>query len=63
FGMKGTKSLGDYMTDRKVPLPLRDFMPLLARGSEVVWLPGVGISECARVENGRPACEAAMESV
>ncbi len=63
FGMKGTKSLGDYMTDRKVPLPLRDFMPLLARGSEVVWLPGVGISESARVENGRPACEAAMESV
>ena len=63
FGMKGTKSLGDYMTDRKVPLPLRDFMPLLARENEVIWLPGVGISETARVVKGAPACEARIESL
>ena len=63
FGMRGTKSLGDYMTDRKVPLPLRDFMPLLARENEVLWLPGVGISETARVEKGAPACEVKIESL
>ncbi len=63
FGMKGTKTLGDYMTDRKVPLPLRDFMPLLAKQNEVLWLPGVGISETTRVETGAPACEVRIESL
>ena len=63
LGMRGTKSLGDYMTDRKVPLPLRDLMPLLARENEVLWLPGVGISESARVEKGAPACEVKIESL
>lgn len=63
FGMAGKKSLGDYMTDRRVPLPVRDRMPLLARGSELIWLPGVGISENARVRPDAPALECSVESL
>ncbi len=50
FGMNGqSKSLGDYLTDRKVPLPLRERLPVLAKGSEILWVPGCGISESVRL--------------
>lgn len=48
LGMPGRKLLSDYLTDRGVDRPLRDFVPLVARESEVLWAVGVGISEnCA----------------
>lgn len=50
FGMNGqSKSLGDYLTDRKVPLPLRERLPVLAKGSEILWVPQAGINEKARL--------------
>lgn len=50
FGLRGQrKSLSDYLTDRKFPLPLRARLPLLARGSEILWAAGVGLSEACRV--------------
>ena len=53
FGMDGrTKSLGDYLTDKKFPAPLRSRLPVIARGDEVLWVPGVGISENARLVGG-----------
>ncbi len=56
FGMNGQrKSLSDYLTDRKLPYPLRDRMPILARGQEILWAAGVGISEYARVSENRAA--------
>lgn len=45
FGMQGIKSLQDYFTDRKIDAPLRDHMPLLCIGKEVIWAIGVGPSE------------------
>jgi len=48
FGMQGQKSLQDYLTDRKVDRPFRDHLPLLCRGSEVLWVIGVGASETLR---------------
>ncbi len=42
FGMKGEKSLQDYLTDRKVDRAWRDRIPLLCRGSEVLLVAGVG---------------------
>lgn len=48
LGMKGTKSLSDYMTDLKIPRPLRDGVPLIARGDTVLWAVGLGVSQdCA----------------
>ena len=50
LGMGGkTKSLGDYLTDRRFPLALRDRLPLLVRGGEIMWVPFVGISENAKI--------------
>lgn len=45
----GTKSLGDFLTDRKVPLRLRDSLVVCASGSEVLFVAGVEISERVRV--------------
>ncbi len=48
----GTKSLNDYLTDKKVPIRLREGLPLLANGNEVLAVFGVAISNSVRVENG-----------
>ena len=56
LGMGGrSKSLSDYLTDRKLPYPLRDRVPVIARGSEILWAAGVGVSEHARVFENRAA--------
>lgn len=54
LGLSGTKRLSDYLSDRKVPLHERDALWLLAKGSEVLWVPGVGISETVKA---RPDAE------
>ncbi len=41
----GTKSLGDYFTDKKIPARLRGKIPLVAVGSEVLIVGGVEISD------------------
>lgn len=42
FGMNGTRKLQDYLTDRKVPQPMRDHLPLLCVDNRVIWVIGVG---------------------
>ncbi len=48
----GDKLLSDYFTDRKIDRPLRDCIALAAKGSRVLWVCGVGISEEARITDG-----------
>lgn len=55
LGGPGDKSIQDYFTDRKVPRPFRDYVPLLCRGSRVLWAIGVGPGEEARTQAGFPA--------
>ena len=47
----GTKSLNDYMTDKKIPLRLRASIPLIADGSDVLAVIGVAISEKIKVDD------------
>lgn len=54
LGMRGKKRLSDYLSDRKVPLMRRDSLVVLARGSEVVWAVGVGVSETTKVKEHSP---------
>ena len=62
LGMGGrAKSLSDYLTDRKFPRPLRDRMPVVARGGEILWAIGAGISESARVDGSRAARRLSVE--
>ncbi len=55
FGMAGRKLLSDYMIDRKLDRPLRDALPILAVGKNVLWAVGLGISEDARAVEGEKA--------
>ncbi len=57
LGTKGRKSLSDYLTDRKIDRPLRDRLPILACGSEVMWVVGVGISGRAALGDNSEAVE------
>ena len=47
----GTKSLGDYLTDKKIPLRLRASLPLLADGKEVLAIFGLAVSDKIKVDN------------
>lgn len=42
FGSSGSKKLQDYFTDRRIPEPFRDRIPLLCRDNEVLLAAGVG---------------------
>lgn len=42
FGMDGRQSLQDYLVNRRVDEPFRDLVPLVCRGSEVLFVCGVG---------------------
>lgn len=48
----GSKSLGDYLTDKKVPVRLRDNIPVIADGQEILAVVSVDISEKAAVYKG-----------
>ncbi len=41
----GTKSLGDYLTDKKIPQSLRHVLPLVCDGNKVLIVGGVEISD------------------
>ncbi|MGN0806018.1 MAG: tRNA lysidine(34) synthetase TilS [Candidatus Coproplasma sp.] len=45
----GTKSLGDYLTNKKVPQSRRDTLPLACDGEEVLMVGGVEISDKVKV--------------
>lgn len=46
----GTKSVGDFLTDKKVPKRMRDCLPVIAFGSEAYAIFGVDISKKVAVE-------------
>jgi tRNA(Ile)-lysidine synthase len=45
YGMKGTKKVQDIFVDEKVPEYLRDRIPVLVCGAEIVWIPGYRIAQ------------------
>lgn len=53
FGMTGSRKLQDYLTDRRVDEPLRDEIPLICRGNEVLWAAGIGTGAIPRWESGK----------
>ncbi len=55
LGCMGEKSLQDYLVDRGVDQPFRDYVPLLCVGRRVIWAIGVGPGEEARVTAGTDA--------
>lgn len=45
------KKLQDYMVDEKIPLAMRDRIPLIADGDHIMWIIGYRISEYYKVTN------------
>ncbi len=45
----GTKSLGDYFTDKKIPQGERELLPLIADGGDVLAVGGAEISERIKI--------------
>ena len=55
--MKGRMKLSDYFINRRIDRPMRGAAVLLARGSDVLWAAGVGLSEDARMRSGEGGLE------
>jgi tRNA(Ile)-lysidine synthase len=49
LGMRGHKKVKDLFIEKKVPLAVRAALPLLLAGEEILWIPGYGRSEIAKV--------------
>lgn len=52
LGMRGHKKLKDLFIEKKVPLEIRSTLPLVLAGEEILWIPGYGRSEIAKVGPG-----------
>lgn len=46
----GTKKLNDYLTDKKVPLRLRDNLAVIANGNDILAIFGLAISDKIKVD-------------
>ena len=51
----GSKPLKEVLIDGQVDRPFRDMLPILTRGPEVLWIPGVGPSDAAAIRPGTEA--------
>lgn len=51
LGMGGTRKLKDYFGDSGIPLEARDRVPIVASGSEIVWIVGYAVSEAFAVRD------------
>jgi tRNA(Ile)-lysidine synthase len=49
LGAPGTKSLARVFQDRQVPRRLRGSWPLVEDATGIVWVPGIGVAERARI--------------
>ena len=49
LGMSGTKKLKDFFIDQKIPRHLRDSIPLLTNGSDILWVVGYRLDDRFKV--------------
>ena len=54
-GMKNTKKIQDFMTDKKIPKDLRDRIPLLVGDNGIAWIVGWRTADWATPTPGKPA--------
>jgi tRNA(Ile)-lysidine synthase len=52
LGLRSSKRLQDILVDARIPRHLRDGLPIVSDREEIVWIPGVTISETKRVTPG-----------
>lgn len=49
LGMKGTKKLQDLFVDEKIPMELRNSVPVVESGGKIVWVGGLRLDDRAKV--------------
>lgn len=52
LGMEGTKKLKNFFIDKKVEREKRDKIPLICSGGEIIWIPGLTMSEKVKPNKG-----------
>lgn len=50
LGLRGSKKVSNYLTDRKVPRVLRDEVPLLCDRDGIIWLVGFEIADRVKID-------------
>ncbi|TCO71354.1 tRNA lysidine(34) synthetase TilS [Marinisporobacter balticus] len=50
LGMQGSKKLKDFFIDEKIPRDIRDQIPLVCDGDEIIWIIGYRMSENYKVD-------------
>lgn len=45
LGMSGKKKLSDFMIDNKIPVNLKNRIPLLCRGKDIIWVVGYRLDD------------------
>lgn len=51
LGLRGSRKVGDYLTDRKAPPVYRDEIPVLCDKDGIVWLVGFEIADRVKVDS------------
>jgi tRNA(Ile)-lysidine synthase len=51
LGMRGTKKVGDYLTDRKIDRVYRDEIPVVCDRQGIVWLVGFEIADRVKIDS------------
>lgn len=51
LGAPGTKKLKQAMSEAGIPAPLRALWPLVCHGQDILWVPGIRVSELCRVKD------------
>ncbi|MCS1352392.1 tRNA lysidine(34) synthetase TilS [Mechercharimyces sp. CAU 1602] len=49
WGVNGTKKVKDMLIDAKIPVTIRDRVPIVCHGETIIWIPGVRRSDWAPV--------------
>jgi tRNA(Ile)-lysidine synthase len=47
----GRKKLKNYLSDKKIPVQKRDYIPLVADGKNILWVTGYGISDDVKIDD------------
>ena len=50
LGMRGTKKIGDFLTDRKISRFVRDEIPVIEDKNGIIWLVGYQISDRVKID-------------
>ena len=52
LGLGGTKKVSEYLINRKVPMVLRDEVPVVSDRQGIIWLVGFEISDRVKIDKG-----------